>query len=514
MCRNLIILSIILSKSIVFAGAFEESVCGAIYSSSTQWCDVAPIHDYLSLLQKRTREDEGTPRVFVDESPKKRPKKTDGELEEHLRKIVGDRKHLSCMPIVIDEEKLNEFGNKFPFLLTACQAQAIEDIAKDFRSFQPMSRVLIGSLGFGKTEVALRTAFMVAASGKQVVVVAPTKELAKQHFETFNKRLGVTNLEVRLLPSGYKKRELLESIENGFAKVIIGTAAVLSKNITYKNVAYIIYDEEHRFGVEQKERLHKLFINAHILWMTATPIPRTLKLIHEGLMMASYLKTAPEGRLAPISKQIVFCENELRPVIDFEMARGGQVFVVAPKISDIPIIVAEINKIYPEEYIICAHGKMYPAEIEDALRKFRSAEKKILIATTIIENGIDIPNANTMIMFHPISFGTSTLCQLRGRIGRAHKQAYCYIAIDPYRSGINCDTQRRFNEFLANSHLGSDIELAQGDLMRRGGGSVFCAQQTGNKHRNTQTGSELQLHPPVIEIADDSDSELTVPLNL
>lgn len=406
----------------------------------------------------------------------------DDELAEHLRKIITERQNLNTAVINIGEVATrfpyDEFCENFPYELTLCQKKALQEIDDDFRSGKPMNRVLVGSVGFGKTEVALRSAFKVVAADQQVVVIAPTKLLVDQHFNTFTKRFKGTQFSVVRVPSQYKNNKFLNQVRNGTADIIIGAHGAFSDQITYRNIGLIIIDEEQKFSVKQKEILHKSFNNAHVLWMSATPIPRTMKLMQRQLMTSSRLTTPPTGRLSVISDIIEFSEADLRPIIDRELARGGQVFVVIPNIKNIKNQMDILVKMYPNVSIDIAHGEMKNEDINNALKKFRTHNTDILVATTIVEVGMDIPNANTMIIYHPVRLGIASLSQLRGRVGRSDKQAYCYIATIPGAS-IPEKTMARVRAFIKHGELGGDYQLSEEDSLVRGAGSLFKNRQKG-----------------------------------
>lgn len=421
------------------------------------------------------------PFSFLAQQPRKKRKIDDVDLEEHLRNCIVNRHNLEAKIILTDEEQYEQFCKLFPFPITSCQEKAIAEINQEFESGKPMNHILIGSVGFGKTEVALRTAYKVAKTGQQVVIVAPTQLLAEQHFKTFSERFKEADLNVVYVAGGHKKKLMLENISSGEASIIIGTHAVFSDKIKYKSIGYIIIDEEQRFGVKQKEKLHQYFTNAHILWMSATPIPRTLELVRQNLMTSSTLKTPPLGRLDIITGYVSFVEEDIRSVIDLELNRQGQIFIVVSKINQIQEVVEFLQEIYPDEVIGIAHGKLKKDVLKKQLDKFRDKKFNILISTTVIEVGIDIPNANTMIIYGSKAFGVSALSQLRGRIGRSTIQAYCYIGLDPNESIENSNSISRLDAFVKNSKLGDDIKLSEVDLEIRGAGELFDGTQKGKR---------------------------------
>ncbi|MDP3533595.1 MAG: helicase-related protein [Alphaproteobacteria bacterium] len=409
----------------------------------------------------------------------KKEKKLDINLEAHLKDVLLDRSSLQGKLIQTQEQEYNDFCSKFSFSLTSCQENAISQINQEFISGKPMNRVLVGSVGFGKTEVAIRTAYKVAKSGHQVVILAPLRTLAEQHYKTFSERFEGTGINVAYIPSGYKQKGMLNDISLGKAQIIIGTHAVFSDAIKYKDIGYIIIDEEHKLGVKQKEKLRQHFTNAHVLWMSATLIPRTLELVNKGLMSSSHLTTPPVGRLAIVSNFMNFVEDEIRPILDFELNRQGQVYIIVPKVCNIQGTLDLIQQLYADRKVAMVHGEMSKNDISSNLEDFKTQQIDILIATTVIEVGIDVPNANTMIICDPKCFGMAQLSQLRGRVGRSPVQAYCYVGLNPDDEIDNPSTLARLNAFVENSNLGDDMKLAELDLKFRGAGDLTSDRQKG-----------------------------------
>lgn len=452
---------------------------------------------YPTMLEKRHR-DAALNDIYFDENgsvfgkfnftlqaqpPLKKYKREakDEKLEQHLSQILLDRGSLVGKVVATNEELFIDFCRKCPFELSSSQKEALSLIDKEFESGRPLSFILVGSVGFGKTEVAIRAAFKVALN-HQVVFIAPTTTLAEQHFETLNNRFAGTGLEVVKIPKGYKSKPMLKKIESGEAKIIVGTQAVFGKNLKYKSIGLIIIDEEHRFGVQQKEKLRENFKDAHVLWMSATPIPRTLALMEEGLMKGYTMTTAPLGRQAVITQNMDFSEEDFKKVLAVELARGGQTFVVVPKIKSIEAVKAHLEKFFPELSIAFVHGQLAEKDKALALNDFKDGKTHILIATTLIEVGIDIPNANTMIIVDPHRLGMATLSQLRGRVGRNSTQAYCYLvtALET-KPCENLETIQRLQAFVQNSALGDDIELARKDKEIRGAGELTSKEQKGHR---------------------------------
>lgn len=410
----------------------------------------------------------------------KKAKTAENELTEHLIRYFNERQALAGRVIQTAEEQYQAFCSSFPYTLTPCQERAIQEIKEDFGSGKPMYRALVGSVGFGKTEVAIRSAYEVAKAGHQVVILAPLRALAEQHYKTFQKRFKDTGINVAYVEQGYKKKGLLQKIKSGDIQIIIGTHSVFSKEFQYKDIGYIIIDEEHKLGVEQKEALRKNFTNAHVLWMSATLIPRSLALVNAELMKASYLRTPPSGRLPVITRTINFMEADIKQAIDTELDRQGQVFVVVPKIEDIQETLDKLNAFCPGHHIQEVHGRMKKDTINQRLFDFKEKRIDILVSTTLIEVGIDIPNANTIIICNPSTLGMAQLAQLRGRVGRSPVQAYCYVALDTQDPSINRDTLARIDTFVQYSALGDDVKLAEMDLNQRGAGDLTADRQKGS----------------------------------
>jgi RecG-like helicase len=446
----------------------------------------------------------------------KRRKPSATELTTHLIEFFNNRNNRQAKIIQTPEEQYQDFCSKFPHSLTTCQENAIAEIKQDFESGTPMYRALVGSVGYGKTEIAIRTAYQVAKAGHQVVILAPLRTLAEQHFKTFQQRFKDTNIKVAHIPSGYKGKQILKQIESGDIKVIIGTHAVFSEKIKYNDIGYVIIDEEHKLGVQQKEALRKNFKDAHVLWMSATLIPRSLALVNEGFMKASYLRTPPSGRLDIITQKIDFVEEEVKQAIDIELNRRGQVFVIVPKIENIQDKLTKLRSFYPEHDIKEVHGAMNKKDIDQRLEDFKNKEFDILIATTIIEVGIDIPNANTMIICDPSPLGMAQLAQLRGRVGRSPVQAYCYVAFDPDNPIENENTLARIEAFVQYSKLGDDMKLAEMDLEQRGAGDLTSDRQKGcgGGWKHIDLDREIELRASTDANPSDLENAQKIPQNL
>lgn len=374
------------------------------------------------------------------------------------------------------------FVEGFGFEETADQASAIEAVIEDMTSGKPMDRLVCGDVGFGKTEVALRAAFVAVANGKQVALLCPTTLLAEQHAQTFANRFAdwpVTVAELSRFRTGKQTDQVLESLEKGTTDIVVGTHKILSKNTKFKNLGLVIIDEEHRFGVRQKEALKALRSEVDILTLTATPIPRTLGMSLEGVRDFSIIATAPEKRLA--IKTFVRREDNstIREACLRELKRGGQVYFLHNEVTTIHNRAARLQELLPEARIGVAHGQMSERELEQVMKGFYQQRYNVLLCTTIIETGIDVPSANTIIIHRADKLGLAQLHQLRGRVGRSHHQAYAYL-LTPGEDAITSNARKRLEAIQAMEELGSGFYLAMHDLEIRGTGEILGESQSGN----------------------------------
>ena len=380
-----------------------------------------------------------------------------------------------------DTEEYQSFVSDFEYVLTRDQAKTIEEVMNDLSSDKKMDRLICGDVGFGKTEVAMRAAFISAINGHQVVIMVPTTILANQHFQSFKERFEKWPINIELLTrtqSTKKKKEIYESIQNGDCDILIGTHAVLSDKVKFDNLGLIIVDEEHRFGVRQKELLQKLKRDVDFLAMTATPIPRTLNMAIGDLRDISMIMSAPESRV-PVKTFVTEWHNSVvKEAIARELDRGGQIFLVHNKIENIESIAKSIHDIFPDIKLEIAHGQMKEGNLEKIMMSFYNHDFDLLISTSIIESGIDIPNANTIIINNANLFGLSQLHQMRGRVGRSSKQAYAYL-ISPPKNEISDDAQKRLQAIEAVEELGIGFMLATHDLEIRGAGELLGEAQSG-----------------------------------
>ena len=417
------------------------------------------------------------------QSRKARSKDRIKDIAEKLIRMAAERT-LRAGEIATRPDGLwDQFCAGFGFNETDDQLQAIEDLASDLSSGRSMDRLICGDVGYGKTEVALRAAFLVAMSGKQVAVLTPTTLLARQHYQTFKDRFEDTGLEIgalsRLVPTAQQK-QTRQSLAEGRIDIVIGTHGLLSKSLSFKNLGLVIIDEEQHFGVRQKERLKELAGNVHILSMTATPIPRTLQMALNGVRDLSIIATPPVDRMAVRSFVLPYDQLMLKEAIRRERYRGGQIFYVTPRIADIDDLYQRIkNHLAPDARLAVAHGQMPPQELEQIMGDFIAGRYDILLSTNIVESGLDIPNANTMIVHRADRFGLAQLYQLRGRVGRGKLRAYCYFVYDKRRL-LGQVATRRLEAMQRLEGLGAGFTLASHDLDIRGAGNLLGDEQSGH----------------------------------
>lgn len=403
------------------------------------------------------------------------------ELADRLYALYSERacgKGFAFMP---DDELQESFEKEFPYQLTDDQERAVKEIKKDMESDNVMDRLLCGDVGFGKTEVAFRAVFKAISSGKQVAILCPTTLLARQHYELACERFrnfGV-NIAVisRLVPES-KQRQYIEEIKNGKIHLIIGTHRLLSKDFSFKDLGLLVVDEEQRFGVEQKERIKELKSNIDVLSLSATPIPRTLQLSLIGVRPVSQINTAPENRSSIQTYVCPFNSGVARELIERELSRKGQVFYIHNQVSSIHFVANNIAKTIPSACVGVVHGQMAKDDIEDVMMKFYAGEINVLVATSIIENGIDIPNANLIIVENADRFGLSQLYQIKGRVGRGNRIAYAYLFYNEEKV-LNKTAQKRLKAIQDFAQLGSGYKIAQRDLMIRGAGDILGPEQAG-----------------------------------
>ena len=427
------------------------------------------------------------------QSRKARVKQRIKDIANQLIAVAAERQLRQGEAMPPPEGLYEEFAARFPYPETEDQQRAILETLNDMASGKPMDRLICGDVGFGKTEVALRAAFVVAMSGAQVAVVVPTTLLARQHYRTFAARFAGLPIRVAQLSRLVSTREaaaIKKDLAEGRIDVVVGTHALLGKGIQFRHLGLLVVDEEQHFGVAQKERLKQLKTNVHVLTLTATPIPRTLQLALAGVREMSVIATPPVDRLAVRTFVMPYDPVVLREAILRERHRGGQIFYVAPRISDLDEVGREIAQLVPEIKIAVAHGRMGASELENVMAAFDDGAYDLLLSTNIIESGLDIPTANTMIVHRADMFGLAQLYQLRGRIGRSKLRAYAYLTL-PAGKTLTQTAQRRLEVMQTLDQLGAGFTLASHDLDIRGAGNLLGDEQSGHIR---EVGIELYQH--------------------
>jgi transcription-repair coupling factor (superfamily II helicase) len=403
-------------------------------------------------------------------------------IAKDLLKLYAARELSKGKKFALDDEMLKDFCDGFPYELTPGQSQAWNDVRRDMESPNPMDRLVCGDVGFGKTEIAMRAAFKCFRSGMQAAILAPITILAEQHFQTFKKRIEKKNYDVRVellsrFQTSADQKRILKDIKLGLVDIVVGTHRILSDDIGFQNLGLLVIDEEQRFGVKQKEKLKKLRASMDILTMTATPIPRTLNMSLNKLKDISTITTPPPGRLPVVTEVRKYNLNLIRERILFELERGGQVYFLHNRVQTIEAQTTQLRSLIPEAQFIVAHGQLSTNELEQRIRKFKEGKANVLVASTIIENGIDLPNANTLIVNRAEKFGLSQLYQLRGRVGRRRIQAYAYFLYQGQK--LELEAKKRLRAIVEASELGSGFQIAMRDLEIRGAGEVLGVSQAG-----------------------------------
>ena len=413
---------------------------------------------------------------------KTRVRKSLTDLADKLLELYAERKTTPGLAFPPDAPWQHEFEDAFEFSETPDQATAIADIKRDMEAPAPMDRLLCGDVGYGKTEVAMRAAFKAVANSKQVAVLAPTTVLVFQHYETFRRRMAAFPIRIEMLSrfrSAREQAKALAALEEGKVDILIGTHRLLSRDVHFHDLGLLIVDEEQRFGVTHKERLKEMSRNVDVLTMTATPIPRTLNMSLVGLRDMSVIETPPKDRLAIQTVVAPFSESIIRRAITEEVDRGGQVFFVHNRVESIYSVAALIQKLAPRARVVVGHGQMGERELEKVMLKFIRDEADVLVSTTIIENGLDIPRANTIIVNRADRLGLSELYQLRGRVGRSNQRAYAYLLVPPETS-LTPLARRRLAALREFSELGAGFRIAALDLELRGAGNLLGREQHGH----------------------------------
>ena len=412
---------------------------------------------------------------------KNKAKKRIKDIARDLIKLYAKRRKEKGFAYSSDSYLQHELEASFLYEDTPDQSKATADVKKDMESKRPMDRLVCGDVGFGKTEVAIRAAFKAACDGKQVAVLVPTTVLAYQHYQTFMHRLEQLPVTVDYLSrarSAKDTRQILQSLEEGKIDILIGTHKLISKTVHWHDLGLLIIDEEQKFGVSTKEKLRQLKVNVDTLTMSATPIPRTLQFSLMGARDMSIMRTPPPNRFPIYTEVVTFNAETISDAINFEMSRNGQVYFVCDRIAKLPELKMLIEKKVPDCRVAIGHGQMKPEELEKIIMGFINYDFDVLLSTTIVENGIDISNANTIIVMDAHHFGLSDLHQMRGRVGRSNKKAFCYL-IAPPKAALTFDARRRLEALETFSDLGSGFNLAMQDLDIRGAGNLLGSEQSG-----------------------------------
>lgn len=426
------------------------------------------------------------------EKTKSKVKKKLQDIAAELLKLYAKRASIQKEPFSPPDDDFIEFENNFPYIETEDQLKAIGEILLDMTSDKPMDRLICGDVGFGKTEVAMRAAFKAVQDGKQVAVIAPTTVLSFQHLKNFKKRFKNWPIEIKSLNRFVPRKaanETLNNLKSGKVDIVIGTHRLFSKDVDFKNLGLLIIDEEQKFGVKHKERIRQIKSSVDTLALSATPIPRTLNLSLVGIRDLSLINTAPMDRLPTRTFISKFDKDTIHKGVMSEIERGGQVFFLHNRVQSIYSLTDELRELLPNVRIKVAHGQMNETDLEKTMLEFFNHEIDMLVCTTIIESGMDIPNANTMFIDNAHHLGLSQLYQLRGRVGRSKQRAYCYLII-PSQKRLDADAQERLRVIQENTELGSGIKVAQYDLELRGSGDILGSEQSG--HVNA-VGHELYL---------------------
>ena len=443
--------------------------------------------DRISVMQKYVGADEKDPKLdrLGGRSwnlAKKKAKKAIREIARQLVEIYAIRKYREGFAFSRPDGYFREFEATFEHEETPDQIKAIDEVYSDMESERPMDRLVCGDVGFGKTEVAVRAAFKAVMDAKQAALLVPTTVLAEQHYETFRKRMEPYQVEVAVISrfkSKAEQKEILARTRSGKVDVLIGTHRLLQKDVEFKELGILIIDEEHRFGVRQKERLKKYRALVDVLALTATPIPRTLHLSLMGVRDLSIIETPPEDRLAIQSYLSHYDEATIKRAIEDEIDRGGQIFFVHNRVKTIIEVADSLIRLVPRARFAVAHGQMKGHDLEETMLRFIRRELDVLVCTTIIESGLDIPSCNTIIINETDRLGLSQIYQLRGRVGRSSENAYAYLFLSK-DSSLSREAEKRLKALMDFSHLGAGIQLAMHDLKIRGGGNILGFSQTGH----------------------------------
>lgn len=469
-------------QKIEMGGTLQEAVRISYKNNDLLYVNIHSLHK----ISKYSGKDgtEPTLNKLGSDTWQKLKAKTKSKVKDIARDLItlyAKRKAQPGYSFSPDNYMITELEASFMYEDTPDQAKAIDDVKRDLESPHPMDRLVCGDVGFGKTEVAIRAAFKTTCDSKQVAILVPTTILAQQHYRTFKERLHDFPVKVDYISrfrTAKQQKETLKNLADGKVDIIIGTHKLLSKDIKFKDLGLLIIDEEQKFGVAAKDRLKELRVNVDTLTLTATPIPRTLHFSIMGARDLSIINTPPPNRQSVNTELRVFSKEILKTAVDHEISRGGQVFFVHNRVKDIYEIARLIEELCPAAKVCVGHGQMNGVELEDVMIKFVEGEYDVLVATTIIESGLDISNANTMIINNAHYFGLSDLHQMRGRVGRSNKKAYCYLFCPPLQA-LTDEAKRRLKAIEEFSELGSGFNVAMRDLDIRGAGNLLGGEQSG-----------------------------------
>ena len=473
------------------------------------------IHSLYKISKYRRGDSGEPPRLSVLGSGawdrlKEKAKKRIKDIARDLIKLYAKRRREKGFAFSPDSFMQHELEASFLYEDTPDQLKATQELKQDMESARPMDRLVCGDVGFGKTEVAIRAAFKAAVDNKQVAVLVPTTVLAFQHYQTFKKRLKDMPVRVDYLSrarSAKQTKQVLEDLAEGKIDILVGTHKLIGKSVKWHDLGLLIIDEEQKFGVSTKEKLRQLKTNVDTLTMSATPIPRTLQFSLMGARDMSIMRTPPPNRY-PIQTEIAsFSHEVIADAINFEMSRNGQVYFVNDRISNLPEIANLIKKYVPDCRIAIGHGQMKPEELEEIVMGFMNYDYDVLLSTTIVENGIDISNANTIIINDAHRFGLSDLHQMRGRVGRSNKKAFCYLLAPPL-AALNPEARRRLEALETFSDLGSGFNLAMQDLDIRGAGNLLGSEQSGFMEDLGYETYQKILNQAVMELKNDEFQDL------
>jgi transcription-repair coupling factor (superfamily II helicase) len=413
---------------------------------------------------------------------KKRVKAAVSEMVKEILDLYAARQVFKGFSFSPPDQLYKEFEATFEYEETPDQIKAIEEVIKDMGNPKPMDRLICGDVGYGKTEVAIRAAYRTVMDGKQVAILVPTTVLAQQHHQTFSSRFKTYPVVIEML-SRFKnpreQKEILKRLREGKVDIVIGTHRLLQKDVVFRDLGLVVIDEEHRFGVSHKERLKQMRKLVDVITLTATPIPRTLQMATSGIRDLSLIQTPPENRLSIRSFVVRFDDGVIREAVLREFSRGGQVFFVHHRVQNIHAMANHLKRLIPEASLAVAHGQMREKELEKVMFQFVKGEYNLLLCTSIIESGLDIPTVNTILINHAEQFGLADLYQLRGRVGRGSHQAYAYLLI-PGELTLSKNAMRRLRAIQELSELGSGFKLAMHDLEIRGAGNLLGPSQSGH----------------------------------